>query len=113
MAILTVKLTSRSGLDLAGSVAASSGGDQWLSDGTELLWIQNGGAASIVLTLKFNAAVAVDGQTPANRTVSVAAGQLLIVGPFPVGEYKDPGGYMNVGYSSVTSLSVLVFRAGS
>jgi hypothetical protein len=114
MATLSVGLSSRAGLDLTTSaVAASGGGDKFANTGAELFFIKNGGGAPITLTLTFGPGAVVDGQTPSNRTVSVPAGDSMVVGPFSTTIYNDSQGFMNFSYSAVTSVTVAAFKPGS
>jgi hypothetical protein len=109
MAVLTVNTVTRAGFNVEGSVltAASSGGDSFPNTGREFVVFRNGDSSSKTVTLVFQTTV--DGQSIANRTVSVPAGETFIFGPFPVNYYNDGNGRMNLTYSSVTSCSVGVF----
>lgn len=106
MAILTPTAVSRAGNPLT-STAASAGGDSFPNTGKEFLVIKNGGAAAITVTLDIQQTV--DGQAVTDKTVSVAAGATVLIGPFPTGIYNDANGRVNITYSSVTNVTVDVF----
>ena len=115
MATLVVKRTSRTpGINYSTDpVAASSGGDKWPNSGQELFWISNGGASPITLTQVFGFMATVDGIAPANRQVTIPAGVAMCFGPFPPQTWNDSQANMNVTYSAVTSVTVLVQALGS
>lgn len=108
MALLTVQTVDRTGYDLAGAVAASSGGDQWDNSGVEGLFVFNGGGGAITLTLDIQQTV--DGQLVTDRTISIGAGARFLAGPFPPGIYNDTNGRMNITYSGVASVFVKPFK---
>lgn len=111
MAVLTVQLTSRSGLNLTDALAAAAGGgDSWVNTGSELLVIVNGGASEITATFPY--AATTDGQAITSKTVAVPAGETVIVGPFPQPLFNDASQRASVTYSGVTSVSVAVVRPG-
>jgi len=104
---LTKTTISRAGVDLAATAtAADATGNNWTNTGGEILFLKNGGGSSITLTLAFGPGAVVDGQTPTNKTVTVAAGKEFLVGPFPVSIYNDTTNLMNVTYSGVTTVTV-------
>ena len=99
MAEITVQVADRAGATLAyTTVAATTAAapDWFVNTGREVLHVQelgSGGTLALVRTGQ------VDGQTPADRAIVVAAGQTVIVGPFPtqwysssVSLYKSAGG---------------------
>jgi hypothetical protein len=113
MAVQTIQNSSRAGFNFTtGAVAAAGGGDKWLGNGNELLYINNGGGSPITLTLVYGTGATIDGQTLPNKTVSVPAGQAMLVGPFPVNLFQDANLYTNVTYSAVTSVTISVFQKG-
>ena len=72
--------------------------------------VKNGSGSSITLTLNYGTGGTIDGQTLANRTVTIVAGDTIIVGPFPTVLYQDSTGNVSVTYSAVTSVTVLVIQ---
>lgn len=107
MAILTPTPAARAGINLAG-VACSGGGDSFLNTGREVAVLVNASGSPITLTLVTQDTV--DGRAVADRTVSLAAGATVAVGPFPPGIYNDTGGYVQMTYSGVTTLTVTVLQ---
>lgn len=107
MALLTVEMVSRSGVDVAG-VAAASGGDEFTNSGSEFVEIKNGGASSINVTFETQATV--DGEAVADKVVAIPAGVTKIIGPFPRGVYNDVNGRVKISYSAVTSVTVKVLK---
>lgn len=106
MAVITPVAVSRAGLATSGGAAASAGGDSFLNDGKTLFMVMNGGGSPITITETLPSTAVVDGQLPASRTVTVAAGERTLIGPFPTAIYSDTLGYMNIAYSGVTSVTV-------
>ncbi|GIW81490.1 MAG: hypothetical protein KatS3mg105_3297 [Gemmatales bacterium] len=110
MALLTAKVASRSGVDLS-PVAANAGGDEFVNNGRELLYIKNASGSSITLTVQ--TPVTVDGLAVSDRQITVGAGEEKIIGPFPKGTYNDGNGHVQLSYSAVTSVTVSVIDPGS
>ena len=111
MTVLTVNSVTRAGLNLTATLtAAGNSGDSWAGTGQEILAVANGSESSITVTLAYQRTF--DGATPSNKTVSVAAGKTLLIGPFPQILYNDTNQRVNVTYSSASSVTVAVFRLG-
>lgn len=109
MAVLTVNTLNRAGFNLSDNdVAADADGDSFPNTGKELAYFDNGSGGAITVTLVFKSGLGIDGQSPTNRTVSVPAGERVLVGPFPKDLYNDANSRMNFEYSAVTSLTVAV-----
>ncbi len=49
----------------------------------------------------------VDGQAPANKTVVIANGTLMPLGPYGTANYNDGNGFANVTFSNVTNVTIL------
>jgi hypothetical protein len=120
MAIQSVNLTSRSGIDLTALavVADPAGADKWLNSGFELVAVTNGTGypLSVSERLGTNPGAAVDGLSPSPRVVTVAAGHTAVLGPFPQSIYNDAQGFATLGWSGPASLvgvTVCVFRPGT
>jgi len=111
---LTVQTTSRAGLSQAAhGTAADATGNNWKSNANEILRVFNGGGASITATLVFGPDAAVDGQMPTNKTVSIAAGDTVDIGPFPA-YYQDATDKVNITWTgTMTSVKVMVLKLGS
>jgi hypothetical protein len=117
MAVQTVVQTSRAGIDLAALAIAADAGltEKWPGTGNELLYVKNGGGGSINLTLVFNTAtlLGIDGLGQTSRIVAIAAGKQMIFGPFPVNLFGDVAGNINITWSAVTTVTLLVFTKGA
>lgn len=108
MATLTVNTIDRTGANLTDlDTAAAGGGDDWANTGIEFLYLNNASGGAIVVTLDIEATV--DGQAVTDPTVSVPAGEAMIIGPFPTSIYNDGNDKVSVTYDGVTSLTVGVF----
>jgi hypothetical protein len=111
MAVLTVTPVTQDGYDLTAALtAAAAGGDSWPNRGTEYLAVVNGGGSSITVTLVYTTEF--DDETPTNRTVAVAAGKTVLIGPLPQWLYNNASNRASVTYSGVTSVTVAVFSLG-
>ena len=107
MAVLTVEKIVRAGV-VPSLVAASGGGDEFANNGREFLYVKNDDAAGKDLT--FDIQVTVDEQTVTDRQVTVAAGTVRLIGPFPPQVYNDANGRLQITYSAVTSLTIGVLK---
>lgn len=112
MAVLTVTTISRAGHNVDTiDVAADVAGDSFPNTGDELVIFNNTDAATRVVTFVFQATL--DGQAATARTITVpATSGKMIVGPFPTSIYNDSNGRMNMTYSAVAGLTVMVFKRG-
>ena len=113
VATLTVNKIGRAGINITTSdlVAATAGGDLWANTGAEFLIVNNAGVGAVTVTLAIQATV--DGQAPANRTVTVPNGDIMLIGPFPPNSYNDASSNAKITYSGVTSVTVGAFALGS
>lgn len=115
MAVQTVStLNHGAGLNLTTLAVAADAAlsDKWLGTGNEMLFITLG-ATPITLTLTYGVGGTVDGQTLPSKTFSLLANNNYLMGPFPTGLYLDSNGYVNIGYSAVTNVKILVFTKGT
>jgi hypothetical protein len=85
-------------------------GDSFANDGRTLLAVYNShGSAARTVTIDIQKDV--DGQDPASRTVTMAAGQTMLIGPFPTGIYNDANGRVLLTYSdSAANMFVGAFK---
>lgn len=108
MADLNIQPVTMAGLAPAFS-AASAGGDKFSNDGRTMLYIKNGGGASIIVTI--------DSRVRCNQgfdhdiQVTVAAGSEKMIGPFEKARFNDADGKVAVAYSDVASVTVAAIRA--
>lgn len=105
MATLTKQDIVRAGL-AASYAACAGGGDKFTNTGVEVIHIKNASVGSIDVTIDTPATV--DGLAVAQRTVAVGAGAEKFIGPFPPSTYNDTGGFVNLSYSGVTTLTIAV-----
>jgi hypothetical protein len=106
---LTVNAPTRTAaFDFASAVAADATGNYFTNTGVERLYVKNGGVGSITLTHVLGTNGTVDSLTPSARTTTITAGQIIILGPWPVAYYNDTNSRMNFTYSGVTSVTVAV-----
>lgn len=102
MAALATITVSRSGVSVAG-VAASVGGDTFTNTGKEVLRFRNASAGT--LYAYFATPATMDGLAVSDRSLTLAAGAEIAIGPFPRYIY---GTTVAITYSAVTSLTVAV-----
>lgn len=103
MAVLTVQKISHSGLSPSFS-AADVAGDEFVNGGRTILYVKNGGASQITVT--------VDSAKPCNYgfdhdlTVNVPAGDERVIGPFAPDRFNNSSARVAVSYTDVTSVTV-------
>lgn len=103
MALLNVQKASLTGLAPT-FTAAAAGGDAFVNDGRTLLYVKNGGASEITVT--------VNSQQPCNYgfdhdlQVAIPASGERIIGPFRQDRFNDANGQVVVTYTAVTSVTV-------
>ena len=104
---LAVAQITRTGVALTGTAGDVANGNVVSNDGGVALVLKNTNASSTARTLTIKIVETVDGQTVPARTVSVAAGAQIAVGPFDPSVY---GGRMqiNVDNAELTILPVHV-----
>ena len=107
MATLTVASVARTLTPIA-AVAAAAGGDAFANSGQEFLYIANGSGASITVTAAIQKAI--DGVTPAGKSIIVPATSAAVFGPFNPADYNDNTGKVTITYSGVTTLTVQPFQ---
>ena len=108
MAQLTVNQITRDGVLYA--VVAAAAGDSFANDGRTLLVAYNN-HGSAARTVSIDIQKDVDDQDPPSRTVTLAAGQTKLIGPFPTGIYNDANGRVQLTYSdSAANTYVGVFK---
>lgn len=107
MAVVATKTSSRSA-NAVTMAAASAGGDKFTNTGKELLLVDhtNSGGSSVTLTITTTATQ--DGLAVADRTVTIAAGERHLLGPFPKALYNDENGQVSLGWSSETDIELAV-----
>ena len=102
MATLTLLVsTKNAALDLAGAVAAASGGDNFPNDGHTLLYVSNQGAGGITVTA----------DSIANKAYTIGTLVRALIGPFPKSDFDDVDGKVQITYSGVTTVTVAAIRA--
>jgi hypothetical protein len=91
-----------------GAVAATAGGDVLPNDGNTLLYIKNGGASPITVTI--DSIKLSNFGTDVNPAVTVAAAAEMVIGPFPVARF---GRVPAITYTGVTSVTVAAIANAS
>lgn len=113
MATLNTQTFDESGTDLTMS-GASAGGDQFANNGNRYLIISNGDASSKDVTVtaqNTSYEFGVSGKvTKEDQVLSVTAGSVGIMGPFPKSAFNDSSGNVQITYSDVTSVEVAVIE---
>lgn len=107
MAVLTIVQAAGSAGVAFVPVSAAGGGDKFANDGSVLLYVLNGDASPINVTLD---AQTYKGEPIADRVVAVAAGAARWIGPLERDVFNDTDGNVNVAYSAVTSVTVAVLK---
>lgn len=111
MATLSVQTYDEDGSDLTMSSAAS-GGDQFDNTGSEVLLISNGDTSGKTVTITAQTTsydFGLSGNvSKSDRTLTVSAGGVGIMGPFPEDAFNDSNEQVQITYSGVTSLEVAV-----
>lgn len=106
MATLTVQSAKREANALT-FAAASAGGDDFSNSGSERVLLKNDSVGDVTVT--FVTHITVDGLAVADLQITVPAGEMHLLGPFPRSTYNNPStGRVEMTYSSSTDVSVAV-----
>jgi hypothetical protein len=90
--------------------AASAGGDT-LRAGSGILLVRNGGGAGITVSIPLPGTTRFGQALPDPTALSIAAGAIGVIGPFE-SDLADPAdNLVDVTYSAVTSVTVLLLEA--
>jgi len=108
VATLTLKTIILGGVDVTTFESAAAGGDEFVNDGSTFLAVNNASGGSINVTI--NSQVNCDQGFDHNQVVAVAAGKLILMGPYPMERWNDPDDKVQVSYSAVTSLTVIAAK---
>jgi len=103
---LTVQEVTLSGLSPTFS-AANADGNSFANDGDTFLYVKNGGASSITVTIITPAKE--QGVDIEDITVTIAASGEKMIGPFPRRLFNYTDG-VHVDYSAVTSVTVAAIK---
>ena len=119
MATLTVATAAEAGVATADasatSINCSSGGDEFVNTGEELVIINNGSGGALTVTFAKTSDTdiidpVVGKVTKANVATAVGAGKTVAFGPFPIGGFNDANSKVQITYSGVTSLTIDVVK---
>ena len=120
MATITVRDSDEDGVELfksgtASPINCSSGGDEFVNTGEEIVFINNGSGGALTVTFaKTSDTDIIDpifGKvTKANVATAVGAGKTVAFGPFPIGGFNDANSKVQITYSGVTSLTIDVVK---
>ncbi len=99
-------------LDAVAVAADAGGSDWWQATGAEFVYVYNGNAGALTVTLPYNGPQGtIDGQAVPARTVPVPAGQRKLIGPFPAGLYQATAtGFVTVQWSLTAGVKLAVVR---
>ena len=101
-------VTPARGVNECEMVAATEGGDLFTNTGKELLLINNGGVAENDLTIVTQATV--DSEAVADKVITIPAGEMHLIGPFPKGIYNNADGQVNLTYETFGDFTVSVIK---
>lgn len=105
MALLATQTVKRTGLNPT-FAAAAGGGDEFTPGDRTFLYVKNGSAGSITVTVVTPKQAFADVET-ADLAVAVPAGENRMIGPLPPQYFANPAdGRGDVTYSGVTSLTI-------
>ncbi len=112
MATLTVREIDTTPLDVTAYMStlpdSAATGDKFVNTGREFLWIKNGAASPITVTI--------EGQVKCNQgnehdfTATVTNGKTLMIGPFNKRLYTKSDTYSYITYSSTATITLAVVR---
>ena len=91
-------------------VAADAAGDKFVNTGVEYVMVSNTGLSSCVLTVSTD--VVTDGIILADKTITLAAGEKYVLGPWPTATYNDSDNYVNLSYADETDIEVQALKFG-
>lgn len=106
--LITVQQVTKAGVTLSFSAATATDGNNFANDGDVLLYVKNGGASPITVTVQTPAKI--EGVDVAELTVSVSNASEKIIGPFPTSIFNQSDGTVYVDFSAVTSVTIAAFR---
>lgn len=110
MAVLATVKPTINGVLLA-AVAAAAGGDQIVKpNGNVILYVKNGGASAINVTV--DAAALQGGLSFVDPVIAVAAGAERLIGPLDPRFFNDATGLVSITYSAVTTVTVAAVQVG-
>lgn len=108
MAILTALVPSATGTAYS-TTAASAGGDK-VTPGNCAVLVTNGSGSTITLTVDVPGNDQFGNARP-DIAITITAGTSKLIGPFPLSIANSADGYVNLSYSSATSVTVGVISS--
>lgn len=103
MAVLDVQKISHAGLNPSFS-PADAGGDEFANGGRTFLYVKNGGASQITVTI--DSVKQCSFGYDHDLTVDIPAGEERIIGSFDPSRFNNSSARVAVTYSDVTSVTV-------
>lgn len=103
MAVLNVQRVTQAGIAPT-FAAADAAGDEFANGGRTFLWVKNGGAAAITVTV--DSVKKCDQGFDHDLSISVPAGGERLIGPFEPGRFNNSSSRVKVTYSAVASVTV-------
>ncbi len=108
---LTAQTSSRGGTALTFSTPDGTDGIEFDNKSKKaILLIKNDSASPVTATIDITKTL--DGMTLADRTISVAAGKVEVIGPFN-DIYNQSDNYVRVKFSAVTDIGAAIVVPGS
>ncbi len=86
--------------------AAAAGGDDFVNSGSELLLIEHTDELGSDVDLTIVTQQTVDGEDVADKVITIPAGTLHLLGPFPRAIYNDGDDKVQLTYSDETDVEV-------
>ncbi len=80
---------SRAASDVTGKVLTAPDVETFSNTGKEFLWVSHDNGSGEASDLTITTHKTVDGQAVADKVVTIGAGELHLVGPFPTEIYND------------------------
>jgi len=107
LAILSTQKAGKDGVTLQ-FTAAESGGDEFAAGRNRALYVKNGGASELTVTIKSQKPC--DQGATHDLTVTVAAGSEAVIGDLEPERFANSDGRVEVSYSDATSVTVAVLE---
>lgn len=107
---LTPITVTRAGAELALVAGDAAGHIFTNADDRTIFVAANGTGSAVVYTIAWGTGVAIDGATPAPKTVSVPANKTYVFGPYPTQWYNDANGKVTITPASATGQTIAALK---
>lgn len=105
MGEITVQSLTTAGLTASYTTAAFVG-DEFLNNGHVLIHVKNGAASTNTITITSQVSPVPKGFAAADISIEVSANGEAMIGFFDMDAYNDSSGYVQVGYTTHTDLTI-------